>query len=314
MTLRRGVIFLMFFVVFTAASTGQSERWERLVKGQVVLHCVPEDLRLGDHVIGIVEDHLPRIIADFGQLVPQQFEIYIAPTEQAFHRLTGGQLPEWGVAAASPAQSTLFLKSSRFARPEIQLHQVVIHELSHIFLSRAMGGYEPERWFDEGLAQYEADEGGFGGSLRLARGMTSGQLVWLDEIDEVLAFKKDKAFLAYLEARSAIDFLVQTHGRGIIAEIISSLRTGKSMDEALLETTGTGFQDFQTDWYLDLKTKYRWAIFLDYPFLFSVLVAILFITAVIVRRKRTKCIVQSWEEQKSDEPKEKEEEKKEQED
>ncbi len=307
MTQHRGVIFLMFFAVFAAASTLESAPWEKLVKGQVVLYCYPEDMRLGDEVIGIVEDHLPRIIADFGQPVTGAMVIYIAPSEAEFHRLTGGQMPEWGIAAAAPMQSKLFLKSARFARPEIRLNQVVIHELSHIVLTRALNGNDPDRWFDEGLAQYEADEGGVSGSLRLARGMVARQLVWLDEIDNVLAFQQDKAFLAYLEARSAIDFLVEQYGQRIIADLVAQLRNGLNMDAALLQTTGAGFQDFQTDWYLDLKTKYRWAILLDYPFLFSALVAILFVTAVIVRRKRSKCIVQSWEEQESNEEEEKEE-------
>ena len=117
----------------------------------------------------------------------------------------------------------------------------------------------------------------------------------MNEIDEVLTFHREKATLAYHEARSAVDYLIETYGKDILAGIVQIKREGKGMDEALLGSTGVGFQDFETDWYHAIKRKYCWYILMDFPVVISTFFVALFITAFLATRRRVRRRKQIWE-------------------
>ena len=283
-------IFCRLFVLPLEAS-----EWRQLVRGQIVLHCYEEDLKNGERVMSIAHHALPRIVRDLNSPSIGEVTIVVAPSEKQFHALTGGQVPEWGVGAADPSRSLVFLKSPRFARPEANFKQIVVHELTHVVLGMALGGKEIDRWFDEGFAQYESGEKGIRGSILLARSLITGDILWLDEIDDVLTFRREKASLAYQEARAAVDYLVEIFGNDVIADIVQVLREGKGMDDALLAACGVGFQDFQTDWYLAMKHKYRWYILLDFPLVISTVLVILFLMAFFATRRRIRKKKHIWE-------------------
>ncbi len=291
----------LFFTILLGVSfctlSAEASDWRTLVRGTWVLHCHEEDLENGRRVLSMADEALPRMTGDFGLSSTETIHIVIAPSEQAFHRLTGGQIPEWGSGAADPSQAMIFLKSPRFSRPEVDLRQVVHHELSHVLLWMAVGFHPVDRWFDEGLAQMESGEMGIRGGVLLARSLLSGDIIWLDEVDEVLKFRREKAALAYGESRAAVDYLIASYGRESIVGIIQAIRSGKTMDNALQSTIGVGFQDFQTDWYHAMKQKYRWYILLDFWVVFSVFLVILFITAFFVTRNRTRKIKKRWAEE-----------------
>jgi len=294
--LHRLFLAILLGVSFCAHSVAALE-WRQLVRGTWVLHCHEEDLENGRRVLSMADEALPRMTGDFGLSSTGMIHIVIAPSEQAFHRLTGGQIPEWGSGAADPSQAMIFLKSPRFSRPETNLRQVVHHELSHVLLWMAVDSHPVDRWFDEGLAQLESGEMGIRGAVLLARSLLSGDIIWLDEVDEVLKFRREKAALAYGESRAAIDYLIASYGRENIGRIIQAIRAGKTMDDALMNTIGIGFQDFQTDWYHAMKQKYRWYILLDFWVMFSLVLVILFFTAFFVTRNRTRRIKQRWAEE-----------------
>lgn len=295
MRIRYCIILLnFFFYLFTGSRVGASN-WKQLVRETTVLHCYEEDMKNAKLVISIVDETLPRIMGDLNFFSKKKVTIVIAPSEKEFQALTGGQIPEWGAGAADPSRAIIFLKSPRFARAETNLRQVVIHELSHVVLGLALGGSEIDRWFEEGFAQYESGERGIRGSILLARCLFSGDILWLNEIDEVLTFHRGKASLAYHEARSAVDYLIETYGKDILAGIVQIKSEGKGMDEALLGSTGVGFQDFETDWYHAIKRKYRWYILMDFPVVISTVFVALFITAFFATRRRIRKRKQIWE-------------------
>ena len=297
MRLHRFFIYTIFFAGLLYGSRSETSEWRRLVRGKYVLHCYAEDLDHGSRILNLAEASVPGIadalhLSSIGNII-----IVIAPTDKEFQRLTGGQIPEWGVGAADPSQAVVFLKSPRIARPEINIRQVLVHELSHVLLGMAIDSKRVDRWFDEGFAQYASGETGIQGGIVLARSLFTGNFLWLDEIDEVLTFRRDKANLAYQEARTAIYYLIDNYGDEVIPSIVRVLKDGHGMDEALRAAIGMGFQDFQTDWYHAMKQKYRWYILMDFPLVFSLVVIILFLTAFIVTRKRIRKVKRNWEEE-----------------
>lgn len=292
----RALFSLFLFWLVGSSVLGESE-WRRLVRGSFSIHCHEEDMNSGEKVMSIAEEALPRIMRDLGLPTAGNMTIIIASSEREFDALTGGQIPDWGIGAADPRRATFFLKSPRFARPEANLRQIVVHEMCHVLLGMAVGGKKVHRWFDEGVALYESGERGIEGAILLARSLLAEEILWLDEIDDVLGFHRGKADLAYQESRSAVDYLVEKYGKDILAQIVGALREGKGMDEAMLSTVGVGFQDFQMDWHQAMKKKYRWYVLLDFPLVFSTLAVVLFLSAFIVTLRRIRRKRRLWEEE-----------------
>jgi hypothetical protein len=172
---------------------------------------------------------------------------------------------------------------------------VVVHELAHAVLGMAVSGLPAERWFEEGFAMLEAEEGGFGGTVRLWRAFVFGGAVPLAEIDDVLQFDRGKAALAYQESFSAVQYLVERFGRETIADVASALRSGKPMDEAVSSATGMRMDAFEAEWFRTVKRKSGFVLLLDVSFFVSAVFVVLFFAALVRTRIRTDRIKEKWE-------------------
>ena len=290
-------ILLIIVVGFCSVSIAAGGEWRRLFRGPVVLYCYEKDMQHGDKIISIVDQALPVMSERFGLSRRPEVTILVAPSQKIYDQITGGQIPEWGIAAAEPEQSVIFLKSPRIARPETDLKSVVLHELSHVLLYTASGGYPIDRWFDEGLAMTFSEEKRFLETLTLARAVFAGEIIKLDEVDDVLTFRRQKAGLAYQESLSAVQFLIDRFGGEALAGIIRRIGQNADMDAALQSAVGMGFGEFEDSWYQAMRIKYRWAIFLNFPFMISVLMVVLFLVAFFVTRSRTKKRKKVWEQE-----------------
>ncbi len=261
--------------------------WSVLDRGQVTLHCSRKDIRNGEKIIGISEKVIPRI-ADLLELPETEpIRIVLAPSQEIFDRLPQGQIPDWGAGAADPVHYTLFLKSPRVYRADGHLEQILAHELSHVLMGMATRGKGTERWFDEGFAQYASGEKTFSQLALLGRAVLTGEFLPLDEIENVLTFRREKASLAY-------DFLVDRFGQDAIARIAQAIGSGETMNRALSLSVGLTRETFQEQWFADLNQKYRWYVLLDVRAILSVAFVVLFLTAYIVTRRRNLRKKREW--------------------
>ncbi|MBN2031468.1 hypothetical protein JW824_14640 [bacterium] len=285
---------IVIVLVFGYCSSAKAQ-WRKLIRGSVILYCHDNDIQYGENILYIIEENVTRVAEDLGLAAVGEIKIIIASSEQEFNTLTGQQIPEWGVAATDPQMSAIYLKSPYLSRAETDLEKVIVHELSHVIMGMVLEGKSIDRWFDEGFAQYEAGEQGVRGTILLARSLVTGNIIWLNEVDDVLTFQRQKAALAYQVSYMAVQYLVDTYGKDMVVNIIQSLRDGKEMDEALFLSIGIGFQNFQDNWYATMKKKYVYYLFLDFPFLFSLTLLVLFFTALVVTRRRMVKKRRVWE-------------------
>jgi hypothetical protein len=298
----KGRMGILFFLIFgflfynESGHTASKEKWHCLMKDPVVLYYHEEDLKNGQKIISIAEQAIPKIAVDLNIKSIRKIIIVISSSEKEFNNLTQGKIPEWGVAAADPLNSVIYVKSPRFARPEDKLQRIVIHELSHVILGMVVTIKNIDRWFDEGFAMYESGEREIGGTILLARSFLTGNYLNLGEIDEVLSFHRSKASLAYWESMAAVEYLINHYGKEILARLVKIIADDKTMDEAFILATGIDFYEFHTQWLEAMKHKYRWYIFLDFSLLLSMSFVILFIAAFLLTKKRIAQKRKYWEE------------------
>ena len=278
------------------------EGWQRLENGQLELYHRPEDAFWGAKVMDMAQEASLKISRHLGLFSSPPVHIVLAADMQEFTLMTQGQIPDWGIAAADPGRGIVYLKSPRFSGEGSDLANTITHEISHVILYKAAGNRSLPRWFDEGFAQMESHESSFHGSVLLARQVFAGQIFALQDIDDVLTFRKDKAAMSYQMSLSAVVFLRQLCEPDGFYPFIHTLNRGGTMDEAIRAGTGLDLRTFENEWSEYIRKKYRWYLLMDFPVLFSITIIILFILALFVRHQRNEERLRSWKEEPFESP------------
>jgi tetratricopeptide (TPR) repeat protein len=133
-----------------------------------------------------------------------------------------------------------------------KLRQLLRHELTHSFVSARTAGNCPI-WFQEGLAQFRAEEfpPDLYETLRKARDDGTIMPLWSLE-GSLMHYSKEKARLAYMESLAATQYLVERRNRVVLARILNRLAKQKTMNDVLKKVIGLDYQEFQTAWEADL--------------------------------------------------------------
>jgi hypothetical protein len=294
----QNVLFLLLLLDCFCPEYGRGEQpYHSVRRGPVVLYFQKADRFFAESAAKTIQKAMPDVMTEVGLSDPGEIHVVVAESEAVFRRLTSGSIPDWGVGAADPGSGFIFLKSPRIAEFDPDEKEIVVHELTHVMLGKAMAGYLAPRWFDEGLAQRMSGERQFSPSIRLARAFASGQVIWLDQIDDVLMFQKERAALAYETAHSALNYLVQNFGEDRIREIVRALAAGHSMDEAMQSAIGRTQGEFDSAWYETMRKRTRWAVFVDFPVLFSAALVILLALAFWRTQVRVRAKKRLWEQE-----------------
>ena len=201
--------------------------------------------------------------------------------------------PEWVAGYAIPNERRIVL----FAYGDEVFHaeDIFTHELAHIALHMVLGGKEIPTWFNEGLAMLFADKDLISRLETLMKGQALGGLIPLNDLDQAFRAGAPRVHLAYSEAMFFVRFLAKELGSHRLRELLSLVKDGTPFAAALLQVTNTPlhglFERFSKT--LDRKKAVLWVI-LGSPFLWAG-ITVLFIVAVVVKRRRTRLKKKAWE-------------------
>ncbi len=294
--------FLILLISANYCRAGNTQTGSRALlsfeKDNLTFFYHPEDRETALRVLNISETAFPRLEQLLGLKQSRKIIIFIASDENEFRRLTGGQIPDWGAAAAIPEQGIIALKSQRIDRDGVDLEKTAVHEMCHVLLSQATGNRVVPRWFDEGFARWASSDFRFLDYWRLLRAFSIGQHIPLEDLDDVLLFQRDKASLAYSEALTAFSFLMDK-GPRVLPGVVQAFSKGASMDEALQSTIATGLDGFEKEWLAEMKRRYSWGFLIEAPVLISIIMLILLFAAWISVRRRVAQRKKEWEEEES---------------
>jgi len=285
---KKGILFFLLFCILLNAMGNTKEEWLNLQSGRIRVFFHDKDFNAAKKYLKISVESSEKMAKRLGASLPEEVRIVIAGSQNEFDKLTGGVIPEWGAGAARPADRLIIVKSPSFYDRTKSAEKVITHELSHVLLAYLTDNRIIERWFDEGLAQYQSGEGGINSIVSIGRAVVTNNLIPLDNIDYVLQFQREKASLAYAESRAAVDFIVRTGGQKSIRNLLSEMSAGKNLNDAIYSEMKMNVQDFQNEFFADIKRRYKWAILLDTRLIISLLFIVFFMAAYLnfLRKKR----------------------------
>ncbi|MDO8445644.1 MAG: peptidase MA family metallohydrolase [Deltaproteobacteria bacterium] len=135
------------------------------------------------------------------------------------------------------------------------LEKVIFHEYTHAVVHR-MGGGKVPTWLNEGIAQYEEGqlserEDGF---RYLATSLSLVPLSYLE--GSFMGLTQEQAVIAYTEGLSAVKYIMDEYGVGMLSRLISSYKDGKGSEAAIKDTFQMTYKEFQESWIRSLKKRY----------------------------------------------------------
>lgn len=223
------------------------------------------------------------------------FHIILAPSRSYFQQYIQGSLPKWTDGFIISDKKLMVVKSPRWDRPEANFAQTLIHELLHLVLNERIGRTKIPRWLHEGLAQFYAEENEKNTKTALSKAVFTRSLISLNDIDNVLDYKRQRADLAYQESYFAVHYLLSTYDIEALNIILDGIKSNQPLNDSFKSATGSTFDEFEKEWTNYLEKTQKWFWLSDfYDFLWFLISALFIITIFLIRRRNRRKIAE-WD-------------------
>ncbi len=137
----------------------------------------------------------------------------------------------------------------------------IVHELTHVLVGHltfsCLGGVPT--WLNEGLAVYS--EGGLDSASQkqLDAAIRDNTLLSVRSLSAGFSEVPSKAYLSYSQSYSIVKFLVETYGQAQMTDLLTSLRDGAAIDEALIDAYGFDVEGLEDEWRKAIQAQPRTA-------------------------------------------------------
>lgn len=201
--------------------------------------------RLGRHANRSVR----ALAEELGMPVGGTIRVMLTSSQQDFDEDQPGDAPTWADATAYPGRGLIYLRSPRVRPGTAQpLETVLDHELTHIVLGRAFAPEQAPRWLQEGVARVMAGEHTPDTTRELARGVLTGAIRTLDDLDEGFYSHHGQASLAYAQASDFVSWFRVTYGDDAFRGLLGEMAGGRDLRGAIYRSTGEFHDEVERAW------------------------------------------------------------------
>ena len=173
-------------------------------------------------------------------------------SEEDFRKLR--QTPEW-IKGIYDGKIRLPAKKGQLLTSEFK--KIIWHEYTHAIVFYLTDGRCPV-WFNEGLAVYEESKVMPPNLKLLQTAVSQNRLIPLNELNSIFSESKDlsRLTLAYLEAYTFIEYLLDRWNMYVIKSILEGLKQGKTIEDALSRETYLKPAQLEDNWRQFIQRRY----------------------------------------------------------
>jgi hypothetical protein len=223
--------------------------------GLFTVRCWPNDLNTVQLLAGL-EAAQHTVYADFG--VPMgNSEVVLWRSQSEFQSYTGrvsgtttsefiAALTLTRLVASQSGPVVLGEEINVFADPRANTVSTIAHEYGHVAVRHVSNGRTVPMWFNEGIAT--SVEGGYDNYIpRVRAAAEAGTLLTMPEMLE-WDVDGERAFLAYSQANSMLDYIALKWGSNAIMEILRQIGRDVQPEVAFRNTLKMSTQELWTRW------------------------------------------------------------------
>jgi len=190
---------------------------------------------------------------------------------------------DWAAGVAYSSLSLVILRMDK--RMLLSISETFEHEVSHILLLNAVKK-RPPRWFIEGLAIHQAGQNLVERFERVAAATMSDGPFPFSELVDTFPEGEHRRSLAYAQSGLFVSYMVARFGIPKTRKLVRALAWGMPIDTATRKAFGTTLADLEEEW-VDSLGSYAWLMTATSSWTVWGLLTLLFLLAVVVKRRRT---------------------------
>lgn len=243
----------------------------------------------------------PRLVEELGVEIDGSLVIRVGrdPEEMAALAPRAHPPPAYASGVAYPQRGLVLLTLSApetWERPDVET--VLVHELSHVALHRAVNGHRVPRWFSEGVAIHQAREKSLDRLRALWSGTVGGHLVPLERLSRAFPSQPHRVNLAYAQSADFVRWLyAREDGEARFRALIGRLGRGQAFEAALERTYAMSMRSLEVEWHDALGERFKaWPLLFGSGTLWG-FAALLVVIAYVRRKRRDRAKLREWEEE-----------------
>jgi hypothetical protein len=250
-------------------------------------------------LVAVLAKALSATDAAFGVTTDPAFDIRIAVNPEDMQTLAprGARLPDYASGIALSEEGVILLTlTAPFTWNRPNMEQVLVHEVAHVALGRAIGNNQVPRWFNEGVAIQVADERSMARLRVLWDAAWRGNLVPLARLSSSFGGHFGAVDLAYAQSADVVRYMrdEDTYGTSF-TRLITQLRAGKPFEDAVLVAYNMPLSALERAWRADAKQRFgRWPVALMGLSAVWMLAALLLIAGYVRVRHTHRKTLQKW--------------------
>jgi hypothetical protein len=221
--------------------------WKTVSANNLELHWYSGDQAFAQDLLNAAENGLEFNKTKSGLAADSPIDLYIfADTNDLKEAIL--YEPSWTGGQAFPDHDIVILGIS-----ENDLEwgrDAIVHELTHVLVGHltfsCLGGVPT--WLNEGLAVYSEGDLDPSSQQQLDDAIRDNTLLSVRSLSAGFSEVSSKAYLSYSQSYSIVKFLIETHGQDKMTALLTSLRDGMTIDDALTQTYGFNVDGLEDAW------------------------------------------------------------------
>ena len=197
-----------------------------------------------------------------------ELDIRIAVNPDHMQRLAPARhtAPQYATGVAYPAEGLILISLTEpqsFLRPAVS--RVLVHELAHVALHRAVLGKDVPRWLSEGYAIDRAGERSLARVRTLWDGALQGRLLGIRQLSREFPEQPREVDLAYAQAADLAGWLLDRDADGArFRALLDRIRQGATFEQAVRGAYGMDLATLEQNWRSAIASRFgRWPTLLS---------------------------------------------------
>lgn len=293
--IKLAIVLLLFGLAFNA----QAAKWAAIESEHFsVLHN--EEKKAAQRIQRIAEEFYPKVTSDIGYSPKKKISIWFCKTQREFNMAVNAPIQDWAAGCAYPQQHRVVVRDPAYMRnKQLSLSRLVKHEITHVVFGLKVGKNvrNVPRWFNEGLAMYEAEEWSYGQYWAMLTGSLGNSLIPLYQIADDFPQDEHGARMAYAQSYSIITFIANEYGEDAIKQSVRLIAEGRDIDEALAGAIGIDSAWLERKWLKSIRKRYKWISLVTSWVVIWTFIILILILAYWRLKVKSRRIVREWEEE-----------------